>query len=56
VCWIRWAYWQIDVSYIVGAKKRLLALVAYSGLSIGLETKLTGYGTAVEVATANVVV
>ena len=34
----------------------LPALVAYSGLSIGLETKLIGYGTAIEVATANVVV
>jgi hypothetical protein len=31
----------------------LPTLVARSGLSIGLETKLTGYGTAIEVATAN---
>jgi hypothetical protein len=29
--------------------------VIYPGLSIGLETKLTGYGTVIEVATTNVV-
>jgi len=33
--------------------RRLPALVAYSGPSIGLEIKLAGYGTAIEVATAN---
>jgi hypothetical protein len=37
--------------YIVGAKKKLPALVIYPSLSIGLETKLTRYGTAIEVAT-----
>jgi hypothetical protein len=36
--------------------RKLPALVIYPNLSIGLETKLTGYGTAIEVTTANVVV
>ena len=36
--------------------RKVTGAVIYPNLSIGLETKLTGDGTAIEVATANVVV